>query len=435
LTFYRFAGIMVRGKRMMTDKRLVRHNIIFQSLDSGIFMMAMVFFHQLTIMVAFIKQLYNSPLIVSLVPSLLLIGFNLPGLITTRMAERHTLRKKFVGIFGFLQRLCILFMALCTFLLEPCGPYVTVSLVLFFYFGFAFFGGVGTPAWLDFSAKTIPVTFRARTNALRALIAGTGGIFFPLLIDYFLVSFDFPGNYRLSFLSGFLLLSVSFVCFLFIRETTISPVVPKKSFKHYFDSLWVILKRDKNFMRFLCTQIVLSVSECGAAFFTYYALARLGINNSTVVFYTFLLNISFLASGFLLGFIGDKAGNLRVLQIGAATTLLSVALALFWPTDLSFYVIFLLVGVTTNARLNASQVFITEFGDEVDRIRYSAISTTVSATLFGIMPLLGGILLSAGLLDYGGLFAIGILSAAVSLFGFLFIVKDPRFSTEHGGRK
>jgi len=306
---------------------------------------------------------------------------------------------------------------------------------LFFYFGFAFFGGVGTPAWLDFSAKTIPVTFRARTNALRALIAGTGGIFFPLLIDYFLSSYDFPGNYRLSFFSGFFFLSVSFVCFLLIRETTVSPVVPRKPFTHYFSSLLVILRRDKNFVRFLGTQIVLSISECGAAFFTYYALERLGINDSTVVFYTFLLNLSFLGSGLLLGFIGDKAGNLRVLQIGAATTLLSVALALFWPTNFTFFIIFLLVGVTTNARLNASQVFITEFGDEKDRIRYSAISTTVSATLFGVMPLAGGIILSAGLLDYNGLFAIGILSAVVSLCGFLFMVKDPRFAPEHGGGK
>ncbi|MBN1799773.1 MAG: MFS transporter [Spirochaetales bacterium] len=410
------------------NKKLIRRNILFQSLDSGIFMMAMVFFHQMTIMVAFVKQLYDSPLIISLIPALLLIGFNLPGLVTTRLAERHVLRKKFITVFGFIQRLSILFMALSTFLLEPFGPNVTVAFVLFFYFSFSFFGGIGTPAWLDFSAKTIPVRYRARTNSLRAVIAGAGGIVLPLLINYFLTAFEFPQNYRLNFLSGFLVLSVSFVFFLFIKEAEASPAVRRKTFKQYLSSLVKILKRDKNFVRFLGTQAVLSVSECGAAFFTFYAIDLLKIGESTVVFYTFLLNLSFPIFGIILGFIGDKAGNLRVLQIGAFTTLAALVLIIFWPTHFIFYVIFILVGITVNARLNSFQVFITEFGDEKDRIRYSALSTTISATLFGLTPLAGGILLSSKLIDFNTLFIIGAVFAGLALFCFLFVVKDPRFS-------
>lgn len=410
------------------NKKLIRRNILFQSLDSGIFVMAMVFFHQMTIMVAFVKRLYDSPLVISLIPALLLIGFNLPGLFTTRMAERHAIRKKYIGVFGFIQRICILLMALSTFLLEPFGPYVTVAFVLFFYFGFSFFGGIGTPAWLDFSAKTIPVRYRARTNSLRAVIAGAGGILLPLLINYFLTSYEFPENYRLNFLAGFLLLSVSFICFLSIKETEASPAVRKKPFGQYFSSLVKILKRDKNFVRFLCTQAILSVSECGSAFLTYYAIDLLKINESTVVFYTFLLNLSFLIFGVLLGFIGDKTGNLRVLQIGAFTTLAALVLVIFWPTHFIFYIIFIMVGITVNARLNSFQVFITEFGNDKDRIRYSALSTTISATLFGLTPLAGGILLSTKLLTYNSLFTIGALFAGLALFCFLFVVKDPRFS-------
>jgi MFS family permease len=409
------------------NKKLVRSNILFQSLDTGIFMMAMVFFHQMTIMVAFVKQLYDSPLIVSLIPALLLVGFNLPGLFTTRLAERHALRKKFVGVFGLLQRICILLMALSTFLLKPCGPSLTVACVLFFYFGFSFFGGVGTPAWLDFSAKTIPVRFRARTNSLRAVVSGAGGILLPLLINYFLTAYEFPENYRLNFFAGFLLLSVSFICFLSIKEVDVSPVVPKKRFKQYISSLMDILKRDKNFVSFLCTQAVLSVSECGAAFFTFYAMDLLHIGESEVVLYTFLLNLSFLIFGIVLGFVGDKAGNLRVLQIGAFTTLTALILVILWPTHFIVCLVFVLVGITYYTRLNGFQVFITEFGNDEERIRYSALATTISATLFGLMPLAGGILLTARLVSYNVLFVIGALFSAAALFLFLFVVKDPRF--------
>jgi MFS family permease len=406
---------------------LIRRNILFQSLDSGIFMMGMVFFHQMTIMVAFIKNLYDSPLIIGLIPALLVIGFNLPGLIATHLAERHVIRKKFIRVFGALQRLSILFMALSTFLLKPFGPYVTVTFVLVFYFGFSFFGGIGTPAWLDFSAKTIPVNYRARTNSLRALLAGTGGILLPLLINYFLTEYEYPDNYRLCFLSGFILLIISFACFLAIKETDKSPIIPKRRFKLYMGSLIDILKRDKNFRRFLLTQSVLSVSECGPAFYAFYALDLLKVNDSTVVIYTLMFNIGLSLFGIINGFIGDKAGNLKVLQIGAFSTLVSLILVIFWPTHFVFFIIFFLAGVSYNARLNSFQVFITEFGNDEDRIRYSALSSTISATLFGLSPLLGGIILSIKLISYTLLFSIGAICSAAALLLFLFFVKDPRF--------
>ncbi len=412
---------------MTTERKLIRRNIILQSIDSGIFMMGMVFFHQMTIMVAFIKNLYDSPLIISLIPAILIIGFNLPGLFTTKIAERHPIRKKFIKAFALIQRFCILLMALSTFLLEPFGPYITLVMVLFFYFGFSFSGGMAGPAWLDFSAKTIPVQFRARTNSFRALIAGSGGIFLPILINYLLVTFEFPENYRLNFLAGFILIIISFVCFLFIKETVHSPVPSKKTFKQYFTSLSRILKRDKNFRRFLCTQGVLSVSECGAAFFTYYAMDLLNISDSTVVFYAFLFNLSFSVFGVILGFIGDKAGNLKVIQIGTFTTLIALLMVIFFPSHTTFYIVFILLGISFTAKLNSFQVFITEFGNNKERIRYSALATTISATMFGVSPLLGGILLSFKLLTYNGLFAIGALFAAAALFCFMFVIKDPRF--------
>ena len=79
----------------LQNNQFIKRNILFQSLDSGVFMMGQVFFHQMTIMVAFIKYLYNSPLLVGLLPFCLSFGFNLPGLFTTRIAEKYPIRKKF----------------------------------------------------------------------------------------------------------------------------------------------------------------------------------------------------------------------------------------------------------------------------------------------------------------------------------------------------
>jgi MFS family permease len=412
---------------MTSERKLIRRNILFQSLDSGIFSAGMIFFHQMTIMVAFVKNLYDSPLIIGLIPAVLVIGFNLPGLFTTIIAEKYPIRKDFIKVFAGIQRLCILFMALSTLLFEPFGAEITLFFVLLFYFGFSIFGGMGSPAWLDFNAKTIPVQFRARTNSFRALITGFGGIILPLLINYIITGFNFPENYRINFLAGFFMVFVSYICFLLISETEHSPVVKKKTYRKYFSSLKRILYNDKHFRRFLFAQGVFSISEFGVAFYTYYALDVFHVSESTVVLYAFLFNLSYAVSGLILGFLGDKKGNLNVIRIGSLSALAALLLVILIPSYNTFYIVFILAGISNTAKMNSFQVFITEYGNNKERIRYSVLSTTMSTSMFGITPLLGGILLSLKILTYTGLFAAGAFFAAFAFILFVFVVKDPRF--------
>ena len=411
---------------MQQNISLDRRNIFFQSADSGVFMSGLVFFHQMTILVAFIQKLFDSAIVVSLVPAILFIGYNLPGLFTTRLAERRPFRKPFIVVFGFIQRMCILGLVLSIFLLDRLGPHLTAVLVLICYSGFAFMGGVYNPAWIDFCAKTIPLNFRARTNAFRSLIAGVGGILAPLLISVLLTGFAFPFNYQATIFIGFVLLFVSFTSFLMIKEQNPSPPVRLKRFGEYMASLNKVLKSDANFARFLLSQVLLSVSECGAALYTYYAISRFGVGDEAVVLYTLFYNLSFLVSGFILGFIGDKFGNLQVLRIGALGSFLALLLAIIFPSPVILFVIFALVGININARLNSFQVFITEFGDDKNRIRYSSLATAIGAASFGLMPLLGGILRETFQVSFAALFIIGAVFALLAFLSFVFLVKDPR---------
>jgi MFS family permease len=410
----------------MLDKKTARSNILYHTIDNGLYTAGIVCFNQVTIMVAFVKKLYDSPLIIGLIPALLLVGFNFPGLITTHLAQRYKIRKKFVIIFTFLQRVFLLFMALSVFLFLPIGPIFTMVFVLIFYFGFAFSGGISAPAWLDFNAKTIPIKYRARTQSYRMVIAGIGGIFLPVLIHYFLTTFEFPFNYQLCFFTGFALTAVSYIFFMLIKETDESPVLPDKPFKDYLISLWKIIQNDKNYVRYLIAQACLSVSECGPAFFTYYAIKYLNIGDETVVIYMFLLNISMVFLGLLLGHIGDKFGNLRVIQIGAFVSFIVLLLVIFWPTHIVFYIAFFLSGISISAKRNSFLVLILEFGNDENRIRYSALTATLTTSLFGIMPFIGGIILSNGIIDFRGLFVIAAVFSIIALILFLFTVKIHR---------
>jgi len=407
---------------------LDKRNITLQILDPGFFMTGLVFFHQMTIMVALIKKLHDSPLLIGMIPGLLLVGYNLPGIFFSRIAERFPIRKKFIGFIGFFQRLFILGMGLSLSLLPKIGSYPTAILVLSLYLGFSFMGGMYSPAWLDFCAKTIPLNYRARTNAFRSILAGIGGILAPLLITGYFTNNPFPMDYQKSIVTGFVFLLISFSAFISIKEVNPSPAVRKKNTRDYFRSLGKVLKEDRNFTRYLVSAGVLSLSECGAGFFVYFGLDRFALQDSDIVTLTLLFNISILGSGFLLGYLGDKWGNLRVIQIGALGYIVTLAGILFFPTPLTLKIVFLFMGMINNARLNCFQVLITEFGNDKNRIRYTTLGNAIAVVSFGVSPFIGGVLLDKFHISFTALFGFSLLA---SIAGFLLLwrwVKDPRFT-------
>jgi MFS family permease len=291
-------------------------------------------------------------------------------------------------------------------------------------------GGIGTPAWLDMVAKTLPVSHRARTFALRIFFGSVSGIFFPLIISYIFSVFMFPENYRISFFFGFIFVFLSYIALAFVKEEKESPIPEKIPFLRYMSSLFSSLKNNPNFTNFLITRSIFSVTTWGAAFYTAYALDTIpGITEQTVVLYTLFLNCSKAGSSLILGYLGDRFGNLLVLKINTMITTTTLILAVFFPSYFLFFVIFILLGMTLTANLNIAQVFITEFGDDRDRIMYSTINMVITGTISGLIPVVGGLILWLRLLDYRGLFCIAILCGIISLCYSIFILKDPRYTT------
>jgi MFS family permease len=406
------------------------NNIVFHVLDGSLYLSGLVFFEVSTILVLFVKQIYDNPIAIGLIPALTVFGYNLPGLLSTQIAKGFTIRKRFILVTAFLQRCSLFLLVVSTFVITRSSPVVAVSFVLFSYFFFCFCGGIGTPAWLDMVAKTLPVSHRARTFALRIFLGSVSGIFFPLIISYIFSVFLYPENYRISFFCGFVLVFLSYIALAFVKEEKESPLPEKISFIIYMSSLFSNLKTNPNFKNFLITRLFFAVTTWGAAFYTAYALDTIpGITEQTVVLYTLFLNGSKAGSSLILGYLGDRFGNLLVLKINTLITTLTLILAVFFPSYVIFFIIFIFLGITLTANINTSQVFITEFGDDKDRIMYSTINMALTGTFSSIVPVVGGLILSLRLLDYKGLFFIAIICGIISVCYSMFIVKDPRHST------
>lgn len=397
--------------------------MVLHIIDGVLFITAMTFMDQFTIMVSFMKQVFDNSFVLSLVPASIVIGFNFPGLFTSWFAKRAAKRKIYIAIMGFLQRLMVFFLALTTYWILPLPATSGAAMVLSFYFLFAFMGGITFPAWIDLFAKTVPPKRRGRVTALRLSLASVVGIIVPLWMGPFLAANDFPGNYRVVFFIAFALVALSFVAFINIKEEGESPV-SRQSFGEYIrDLLGLLLK--KRFRHFILARFFFSFTFIAISFYTAYALKLFpSIDEREVAIFALLFNFSKAGFGYLLGYLGDRFNNLLVQKIGILAAVVSLVLVLLFPVIPVFYLLFVLIGITFSADSNALVVMIAEFGDEGSRISYTAVSSGIIGTSCGLIPVIMGMLISQGLVTYAGSFVIALVGSLISLVLFF------RFSHE-----
>jgi MFS family permease len=146
------------------------------------------------------------------------------------------------------------------------------------------------------------------------------------------------------------------------------------------------------------------------------------------------MNISKVLTGLILGRIGDKHGNLKVLLIGVVFIVLSNILAWFFPSLPVFYAIYVFMGIIIMADINTYQAMTTEFGTAENRVMYAAVGNSLTGFMVGMLPIGAGALLAAGVLGFRPLFIICAAAAGVSFILFRFFVKDPRHHRRHHDR-
>lgn len=411
----------------MTNKKIETRNIILQIFEGGFFMGAMVFLDQFTIMIGFIQQLSKNPVVVSLIPAALVIGFNAPGLLTAQWIQRIQNRHLLVALTGLFQRLMILLLALFTYSLGKFSAVSAGIISATIYFLFSGIGGIGVPAWLDLFARTVPANKRSRVVAVRNAIGAGTGIVFPVLIAYVLKTFAFPNSYRILFLIAFGFLMVSWIAFLFINDYNVPSVNETKDLR-FGEFIKNLYKTDRNFVWFLASRILFGFSIITMSFYTMYYLAQnKTVDDSIVASFALALNASKIIGGLALGYLGDKKGNLLVFKIGIILVIPTNLLVLYSASLPLYFIVFVLFGLSVAVDINTYQSFIGEFGNSKNRIFYTTMGSSIAGIFSGLLPVAAGILLSTGVISFKALF---IFCAGISCLGFIFIqlfVKDPRF--------
>jgi len=189
-------------------------------------------------------------------------------------------------------------------------------------------------------------------------------------------------------------------------------------------ALWALLREDGGLRRLLVANALSGFATMAAALFAVSALNLGGLSNAEAGAEATVLALASAGGYFLWGPLGDALGHKLVLACGAACAGLAALLAIWAHGVVPYAAIFLLMGLNLSATFIAGLTFIAEFGPEVKRPTYSALSSVAFAPFAVGTPLLAGWL--ADVWGYQPVFILSALAGALTALCFVFWVPDPR---------
>ncbi len=148
-----------------SEPQNLRRNYWAHCFDGAFFMGGMAFVNPHTVLPRMCQALGAPSWLIALAPSLLMIGFIVPGLFVARRIETLTAMRPFVFSLTVWQRMPFLVAGLG--LLAVDSPNAALLLVALTPLVSGLFGGVAVNAWKEYVASTIPEAQRASLWGLR----------------------------------------------------------------------------------------------------------------------------------------------------------------------------------------------------------------------------------------------------------------------------
>ena len=384
---------------------------------------------QATIMPLLVSELTPSKIAIGLIPATYSLGYLLPQLLTAGFAESLPRKKPFTILLGGVgERVPYLLIGLAVWWFGRSAPAVALTAFFLLLATTAASNGMATPAWYAMIAKVIPVHRRGLWSGLGRSLGAFLGIAGASMSGRILTAWTFPRNFGISFMLAFVSAAISWGGLALTREPPSPTTRPHTGLRHYFRRLPGILRRDRNYVRFLIGRSVANLGMMAGGFFMVYgkeyiegALEQVGLLTAILVGTQAVMNL-------LWGLIGDRKGH-KVVLCGAAFSMALAALVAWVASSPAWlWATFSLLGVAMSADSVSGMNIILEFCAPEDRPTYIGLTNTLLAPGRTLGPILGGVL--ATWVSYRGLFAV---AALVSILGgvlLAFAVREPRHAQQ-----
>ena len=353
-----------------------------------------------------------------------------PQLLSAGPIERTARKKPWVVNLGFFTERVPLLLLPVTALLALRSPSWALALFFLIFALFNVGAGVIAPAWQDLIAVCFPANRRGRLMGLTMFLGGVAGALGAMGSSRILDTLPFPRNFFILFALAAILMLLSWVVLALTREPVRQVRPTEEQRLRLWTKLGRILRRDRNFRRFLITRGLLAVGGMGTSFVTVAAVSKWDVSGGTVANYTVALLVGQSVSNLILGLLADRTGHKLSLVLGGLAVSLAYIIAALATNPLLFYLVFLLIGVYVSATIVSGLMIVLEFVGSEQRPTYVGATNSIIGAVNVVMPLLGGWLATVG---YDYLFY---LCAAVGLVSVLLLwlwVAEPRQASDRAG--
>ena len=400
-----------------------RYNALVNFLDGSLFWFGYSFIAPSIILPLYISHFTDNAIFIGLVAGISATGWLLPQLFTANWVEQKPIKKVVPVNWGFFAERVPLLLLPISPLLATSSPIIALGMFYLFYGWHAFGAGFVAVGWQDMLAKVIPIDRRGIFLGITTFAGNATGVLGAALAAKLLDAYPFPLGFTISFASAGFFILLSWFCLALVRELPSTQLPPRSSQKEYWGRIVPLLKSDKNFSRYLGSQIFITLGGMAWGFMAVYTVQRWSLSDGKVGTYTTALLAGQAIANIFFGMLGDRKGYKSVLLLSSAITTFAVFLAIIVPSPNWFYLVFALRGVSL-AGFFLSGMIAFEFSRPEIRPTYIGLNNTLIGIFSIISPLIGGLL--ATITGYQALF---IIATLMGLLGFVMLavfVRDPR---------
>ena len=366
--------------------------------EATLFGLGLMFASTTTILPGFVSQLTGSAVLVGLIISLTEGAWRLPQLLFANWLACKPRKKPYLTRAGLIARPAYLIFAIALCLGVWRSPLLGLSAFFVLHTVMYTALGVDTIVWWDVLAKAIPARRRGRilgaSTVLRGFIAIGAGVFISFLLGD--SGPGFPINYTVSFAAAGTFFLLSLVAWLFVVEPE-EPVTRQRTpWRAYFPQLLTILRDDGALRRLLIVRLLAGFNGFALGFYVLFAIQELGFPTAMIGIFAAVQTVGGILSGVLFGWVSERFGNHRVIQIATAVGMTSPLAALVfliaepgasWMPLYSW--VFVTIGVFMNADFIGFANLNVDLAPPGERSTYVGLFNTISG-LVVIWPAIGG---------------------------------------------
>lgn len=399
------------------------YNFIILCLDNGGFNFAVNMLSHLTIIPYYLSELTDSNIIIGLAPMIFVLGRLLPQVFVANYVNGLKQRKGYIVKIVTAERVGILFIFLSVLLFAGRGGFWAIFTFLISYAVFTTTMGMVMPAHIDLVARSINKK-RGIFYGVSFFVGGIAGIIGARLAARFLELKAFPLSYIYIFGLALIVPVFTLTFWYFIKEPRYQYTPRRLATGEYLKHLINLLKTNKEYSKFLIVRTVLNLCELATPFYAIYAKQKFDISPGVVGIFTMVMIVSQTISHLIWGYIGDRYGFKRVLQMVTLLGMAATIVALSATSINIFYVVFILVGAMYSSVLVANVNLAIEFSKPDQTPTFVGLMNTLQAPALALAPLVGGLL--ADNFGYKVTIFIGLLLFAFSAVFSSLYMKDPR---------